>query len=354
MDEKFDLTFIKSKRGHDLLLRNGFRYHLNARKPVNVENSNTSLWRCSNRYECSASVTLNEDRDVVLRESQHTCEPDHSRNAIDIAFDACKIKVSADFGSVQQIYEDTIQQLEDSGLVEPDDIPPFYSKRDTLYRTKKKSLEITSLSFRHLRNVQIPECLADDFLVKECGDDDKILVFCTKVTRKLLEKSKNKSHKFYGDGTYKRAAKPFKQIFTLHLDLDRDTKYQNIVPVIYCLLPNKTENTYKRCFTIIKEELNVEIKYYKGDFELAQLNAVKSVYPDVYVSGCFFHYYKAVKSICDKLNLEQTLIGRNITKLCSYMTLLPTNLLMDAWVEIKKNGRSVPRLSCFSRVFRLF
>lgn len=105
---------------------------------------------------------------------------------------------------------------------------------------------------------------------------------------------------YYGDGTFISAPGPFYQMFVLHLDLNSDEDCTNIVPVIYTLLPNKTQQTYTRLFRILKDQLGIKIKDYKCDYEIAQINAVKSAFPDANVTGCYYHYNHAVWKNAEK------------------------------------------------------
>lgn len=63
----------------------------------------------------------------------------------------------------------------------------------------------------------------------------------------------------------------------------------NIVPVLYALLSDKTKSTYLRLFTIIRDQFGININIFKCDFEKAQINAVKTTFPDVNLNGCYFH-----------------------------------------------------------------
>ena len=49
------------------------------------------------------------------------------------------------------------------------------------------------------------------------------------------------------DGTFKAAPRVFTQLYTIHA-VYRD----HVVPVVYCLLSNKTRATYHRVFDILK------------------------------------------------------------------------------------------------------
>jgi len=64
----------------------------------------------------------------------------------------------------------------------------------------------------------------------------------------------------------------------------------NIIPCVYTLLPNKTEDTY---FEMFQQLLHLKPTFHSRtlmiDYEVASRNAVLRVFPDVDVKGCFLH-----------------------------------------------------------------
>lgn len=88
-------------------------------------------------------------------------------------------------------------------------------------------------------------------------------------------KNLNSNVKLFGDGTF-HVPPPFYQLYTIHIDVDSCNEMTNIVPLLYALLPDKSQNTYERLFTLIKDQFGSDIPYYKCDFEVAQMNAFKT------------------------------------------------------------------------------
>ncbi|CAF1088234.1 unnamed protein product, partial [Brachionus calyciflorus] len=76
-----------------------------------------------------------------------------------------------------------------------------------------------------------------------------------------------------------------------------------VLPLVYALLPNKTEVTYKMFFTMIKSSLNIEPFSITSDFELATLNAIKKIFP---IRG-LSEYLTKYKSFKDQFNLLRSL-----------------------------------------------
>ena len=93
------------------------------------------------------------------------------------------------------------------------------------------------------------------------GRDDKtrVIVFTTEGNLRLLQSNRE----WLGDGTFDLAPKRvFKQVYTIHII------YKNKdLPMVYGLLPNKTQKTYKKFFKMIKDVIKVLPLDYK-EYEL--------------------------------------------------------------------------------------
>jgi hypothetical protein len=86
------------------------------------------------------------------------------------------------------------------------------------------------------------------------------------------------------DGTFDLAPKRvFKQVYTIHII------YKNKdLPVVYGLLPNKTQKTYKKFFKMVKDVIEVLPLAIHMDFEKAVMNVVTLLFK-CKIYGCFFH-----------------------------------------------------------------
>lgn len=278
-----ELDFICNQKGNQTLIWKGFQYN------KNKTNKDSTLWRCINRTACNASLTLDKSRKIVLRESTHSCELNIV--AINIKKENIRLKkeVCDNLGPIQEICESTLADLRDKNRDDRDLIPTFRSLKSSLYRARKKYLNTDLLVHNNTETVQIPQSLSKKFLVCEDGSTEKIIIFATNIAKKIMRTPGS----YYADGTFKSAPKPFYQMFVLHMDLASDENTTNIVPVIYALLPNKSEQTYMRLFSLIKENLQIQIKTFKSDYEIAIMNAVSAVFPQARVTGCY-HFNAAI------------------------------------------------------------
>lgn len=111
---------------------------------------------------------------------------------------------------------------------------------------------------------------------------DRILVFATSKNLDLLSRSED----IYVDGTFKCAPIHFKQVFTIHGIFNG-----TVLPLVFCLLPNKLESTYKLVLEKLKElRPTLNPKTMMSDFERAIHNSFKTVFPETRLRGCFFHF----------------------------------------------------------------
>lgn len=335
------LKFIENQKGKPTLVHDGHRYNFSYHNK-----SGTSMWRCINRSECSASVTLNTEKTTIIRESKHACRPHYNQNQIDIFVDTCKKAISKNMTPVKKVFEKHLSVFQGSAQ---SIMPSFEEKKSSLYRKRHNILNQNKTEFNRLADVKIPQMISDNFLVIEDGMEEKILVFSTKQARKLLLDNKYKMK--YGDGTFKRTPKPFYQLFTVHVDISRNKDTTNVVPIVYVLLPNKSQETYTRMFNLLKDRLGLKIELFKCDFEIAIINGVKEVFPSALISGCYYHYNRAVWKQAKKLKITATMENRELVRMCANLPLLPKEKIQSAWVSLEALFPQSPKMIKFQKYF---
>ncbi|KAL4130748.1 hypothetical protein QTP88_008140 [Uroleucon formosanum] len=94
---------------------------------------------------------------------------------------------------------------------------------------------------------------------------------------------------FYVDGTFKSCPKHFYQLFTIH-----GLKNDVYLPLVFFLLPDKCNTTYKCAFQhLICHSMSIGLTCSPTevviDFEQAVHSAVAEVFPNAKISGCRFH-----------------------------------------------------------------
>ncbi|EEC10969.1 conserved hypothetical protein, partial [Ixodes scapularis] len=116
------------------------------------------------------------------------------------------------------------------------------------------------------------------FLLHDSGDGDvnSIIFFATKRYLECLEGA----GAWFCDGT-----SLFYQLYTPHA-----LKNKIVVPMVYGLLPNKSEETYRSFFSVVIDNVGpCAVRVLYTDFEMAGINAARDVISDISIQGCFFH-----------------------------------------------------------------
>ncbi|KAI6659606.1 hypothetical protein LOD99_14529 [Oopsacas minuta] len=124
----------------------------------------------------------------------------------------------------------------------------------------------------------------EQFLLYDSGEDDahRFLIFG------MLQQSKI----WLADGTFKTAPPFFAQVYVVHglRGGDDPMKTGHLLPSLFVLLPNKTENTYRRVW----EQIHLLCPLVQPEqillhFEKGAINSFEHVWPNTVVKCCFLH-----------------------------------------------------------------
>ncbi|KAE9536445.1 hypothetical protein AGLY_007234 [Aphis glycines] len=186
-----DLKIIKSERGRDLIVYQGYTFYKEKHVNEGVK------WRCTHRG-CLSKLYLDECSTVIFREEI----------------------VNSPVELTQQFNSNDINRIRKN----------IYYEHRKNYPILLKSLNDTHNTIQKLK---IKTNIDEDFLLDN-NSEKNIIIFSTKKNFKYIcEKSI-----IFVDGTFSHCPNFFYQMFTLH------TVHNNYyVPLIFALLPNKTIKT---------------------------------------------------------------------------------------------------------------
>ncbi|KAH9634392.1 hypothetical protein HF086_000218 [Spodoptera exigua] len=115
-----------------------------------------------------------------------------------------------------------------------------------------------------------------------------------------------------------------RKVYTIHADIGSNQEYANVVPVLYALLPDKTRATYEILFQMIKSQVKewqpTEISM---DFEVTAILAIKDLFPEVKILGCYFHFNRCLWRKAKQLGVVKSKLGVIHVKLCTQLAHLP-------------------------------
>jgi hypothetical protein len=108
----------------------------------------------------------------------------------------------------------------------------------------------------------------------------------------------------FGDGTFSRSPNQFYQLYTIH-----GIVFNSVFPLIYIFLTRKTKALYIKVLTYICDialEYKIELilKIISLDFEQATIEAYKTVWPNIQIQCCLFHFAQSKVRKADSLGLR--------------------------------------------------
>jgi len=183
------------------------------------------------------------------------------------------------------------------------------------------------------------ELLEDDPNFKEqfllySGQGGRLLVFCAQTELQVLRQSQY----IVCDGTFEMCPDSAYQLYTLHGFCEGEA-----APLVWALLPNKTQGTYEEFFNSIHDAMVTNVGDTGGvhtflvDFELAAINALKVTFPDAMLKGCAFHFRQAILRRVQQEGLrtqyeerEDSAVRKWVKRLMS-LCMLPTFAIGYAW-----------------------
>jgi len=97
------------------------------------------------------------------------------------------------------------------------------------------------------------------------------------------------------DGTFETSPDSSCQLYTIH-----DYIRGEGVPLVWVLLPNKTQTTYAELFKALHDAVVAAFsdvgrrRTFLTDFEAAAIHALQVTFPESTMKGCSFHFRQAV------------------------------------------------------------
>lgn len=346
-----DLTEMYSQRGKMLLVLNNFKYKEHYRKLASGE----SKWRCA-KYKCKAFIhTLGESSNRVITSlnANHTHVPEE-RNVLErqILTYSAKRKAESDIAEkpAKVIRKELCEPRTNMVSVTSKDI---HCVRKNIYYARRKLVPALPKSIGEVHealNELNPKTSRNEQFLLINDNTENLVIFSCKSNLEFLCKSKI----IYVDGTFSYCTKFFKQLFSIH-------GYFNghYVPLVFCLLNDKSENTYKTCLLKIKNvctEYNFQFlpQEVVVDFEIAIHKAVLQVWNNVKITGCRFHLTQSWYRQIQKLGLSQEYKNKNSDigiwlRYCFGLLFLEPEEVDDFYFlelyELKPNNESLEKFS---------
>ncbi|XP_048737527.2 uncharacterized protein LOC125652381 [Ostrea edulis] len=276
------VDFLENGRGGFFLLYGGFKYSVRNRY------NDRTYWRCVDR-QCPATLTTTNN--IIVSFGRHH---NHDDNYVGLAAESfisgVKKRCRDEATAIPTIYDDELGGLrnaecDDSVVDMIRQIPTFQASKSALYRARAKTTPKlpTSQDDIKLHGPWINTLAGERFLL--CDDTDaqghRIMIFATDTNINHL----CAAEVIFSDGTFYSCTRFFTQLYTLHGNVNG-----TIFPLIYGLLPNKSEDTYNRFFSLLKDSARrlqsvSTPESWLLDFEIVARNAVHHNFPGASIKG---------------------------------------------------------------------
>ncbi|CAF1030017.1 unnamed protein product [Brachionus calyciflorus] len=210
-------------------------------------------------------------------------------------------------------------------------LPSYEADRQFVNRVKKSNLPEYPIEPKMLEEINFPEFLmttlpsidgkSNKFLFYDSGADDKprSFIFTTSNNLNLLENSH-----LFADGTFDIAPRLFLQTYTIHAIVNG-----RCLPLVYILLPGKSQALYSRVLDVISSMLKSPPKSLMLDFERAFINAAHIAFKNISIHGCFFHFKQAIWRKIQEIGLAKIYSEnseiRKILKIAQVLDFIPPN-----------------------------
>ena len=143
----------------------------------------------------------------------------------------------------------------------------------------------------------------ENWIISENTSGDNLcIILATKSNIRYLKQSPV----WYADGTFDVSPKIFYQMYAIHSPV-----MGRVLPLVYCLLSNKTSDSYKQIFEVLNDKMggNTAVQKFRPDFEKAPILEFLNMHPNGAVELCFFHFAQANWRKVQQLGLSTIYLG---------------------------------------------
>ena len=331
------MEFGTSSYGKRQLVFKGKGYRLHYKRFNKREE--VEYWVCATKW-CKGRLNVSRGQIIKDDTTLHTCNPEIDDASMKIQEFRQNLtgRVMTETKPAPKIYNEEKKKF---ALAHPKylhRLPRFRNVERSLYRARSSKFPKLPKKREEVRLPAdfVTTLRGDRFLLADDGDKDKILVFATDESLRMLEKVENIS----ADGTFQFCPALFTQLYVVLGCIQYSMEYKEYIPLVFAYLPDKKMNTYIRFLTILKSHVpSISCQNVGMDFELAEIGAWKAVFPSINIHLCSFHFNKSLHNGIVTRGLKQLYDEKN-SKLKEYMkaiygiSFVPVHLIPSAWMEI--------------------
>lgn len=318
------MAFVKgtSIRGKPTVIYRNFEY---VKECENV--SGTVSWRCrfNKKFKCKARLVTFEDRVVADKQPDHV----HSGNIATSLARKAVAEMKEGMGTLMATPSSSqavvAAALDNQVLMA---LPKRATLSKCLQRQRQRTVAASLPAVPTDNQFLMPEQFKDMVLFDSGpGESRLIMMGCTELLDGLA-----RAEVWLADGTFKVVPGLFYQLYSIHFSFG-----SGINPAaVYCLLTNKTRDTYDRLLRELKTLIPLASPTtILVDFEKAAMLSFGAAYPDATVSGCYFHLCQSlirkVNEVGLKLEYENNNDVRGFVRCLPALAFVPSDDVNEAF-----------------------
>jgi hypothetical protein len=273
--------YIRSERNRMKLLYEGNSH------TIHRVVGNKITWRCDLKSKKCKGRWRQTDDDIFDCITAHSHGPSHELCEKEMIQSTIREKSANTTETSRSLYADAVQKRSAGAIAR---LPPYAFIQRSIAR-KRKVGNLPHPVPTSLADVNIPDDLqftanGNYFVLHDSGADDvdRIIMLTTIGNIETLRECTV----YLADATFKVAPTLFYQLWVIH------GLYKNaVLPMIYCVMPNKSTEMYNKCLDQITN-FGLAPDIIITDFERAEINSLNRSFPNAQVHGCFFHYAQCI------------------------------------------------------------
>ena len=320
------------KKGQVNPVMDGYRFCKDRKRYGNTN------YRCiSQQIGCRARIRLDKDSNLVSSTNTHNHGSQVAETHIHAVKQDLKRKAATSDLPTKYLVAEAAGQLDAETRQKLNcDLSPMYKMaRSSRAASSNHPANPTSLEDLFLPGPYITSTSGEPMLLWDSGWSEQhrrsFLFGTLQNTSTLME-----ADHWVIDGTFKTAPQLMTQMLSVHGILD--TSWH--IPLIFGLLPGKTQAIYSNIFQELDSFGPYQPQSILCDYEVGLHNAILSVWPSSSVRGCQFHFKQSLWKALQRTDLVQkyNVLNSNIRKFFKILgafPFLPEDLIDSSWRYVK-------------------
>lgn len=235
---------------------------------------------------CSAKITTDAACVAVLHGTlDHIHEVNVQKLERQILRTACKRKATDQISErPSKIISSELVKMDEDNLQRED----IKRVRQSVYRERRKLFPAQPKNREEfhniLENIGFITSKDENFVLANDSESGIVILGCEANLKFLCS-----DVEFFADGTFKCCPKYFAQLYTIH-----GFKNGHYIPLVFCLLPSKSGDCYRKMFELLQQccqqfNLTLKVETIHLDFEERMHTVIRELYPNVVIKSCRFH-----------------------------------------------------------------